>query len=53
MDNIFSIDHEIEQVLLLIENDHSFLSKLSIGELEILNEYLNHKKEYLTENTGE
>lgn len=53
MDNIFTIDNEIEDVLKLIENDKSAINKLSIKELEILDEYLSNKKKYLTEEIGE
>lgn len=53
MDKVFSIDDEIEQVLLLIEEDNSLIKKLSVGELEILNRYLNQKKDYLVESEGE
>ena len=53
MDNIFTIDNEIEEVLKLIENDKSVINKLSVKELEILDEYLSNKKQYLTEEIGE
>lgn len=53
MDNIFTIDNEIEEVLKLIENDKSVINKLSVKELEILDEYLSNKKKYLTEEIGE
>ena len=53
MDNIFTIDNEIEEVLKLIENDKSAINKLSVKELEILDEYLSNKKKYLTEEIGE
>ena len=53
MDKIFTIDNEIEEVLKLIENDKSVINKLSVKELEILDEYLSNKKKYLTEEIGE
>ena len=53
MDNIFTIDNEIEEVLKLIENDKSAINKLSVKELEILDKYLSNKKKYLTEEFGE
>lgn len=47
MEKIFSIDEEIEKILLMIENDKNLLSKLSVSELEIINHYLDEKKSYL------
>ena len=49
MNKIFSIDQEIEQILALIESDKSVLSKLSVGELELINKYLTEKKEFLSD----
>ena len=53
MSEIFTIDNEIEEVLKLIEKDKSFVNKLTVKELEILNEYLSDKKKFLTEEIGE
>lgn len=53
MGKIFTIDNEIEEVLSLIENDKSLINKLSVKELEILDEYLSDKKKFLTEEIGE
>ena len=53
MGKIFTIDNVIEEVLSLIENDKSVINKLSVKELEILDEYLSDKKKFLTEEIGE
>ncbi len=53
MSKFFTIDNEIEEVLSLIENDKSVINKLSVKELEILDEYLSDKKKFLTEEIGE
>ena len=52
MSENFVFDNEIECVLKLIEKDKSALKKLSIHELEILNEYLDDKKTYLSNKVG-
>ena len=47
MKEIFSISEEIEQLVLLIDEDESIIKKLSVLELETLNEYLESKAKYL------
>ena len=52
MSENFTLDNEIEQLLVLIEKDNSILKNLSIRELELLNEYLDNKKIYLSNKVG-
>lgn len=52
MSETFVFDSEIEEVLKIIEKDKSAVKKLSIRELELLDEYLKNKKKYLTEEIG-
>ena len=52
MSETFVFDSEIEEVLKIIEKDKSAVKKLSVRELELLDEYLKNKKKYLTEEIG-
>ena len=52
MSETFTLDNEIEQLLVLIEKDNSILKNLSVRELELLNEYLDNKKIYLSNKVG-
>jgi hypothetical protein len=53
MSETFTLDNEIEQLLVLIEKDNSILKNLSVRELELLNEYLDNKKIYLSNKVGD
>ncbi len=53
MSKNFTINNDFEKILALIEKDKSIINKISVRQLELLNEYLDAKKSYLSGKKGE
>ncbi len=53
MEKNFKINNQLEEIIEIIERDSSALDGLGIEELEMVQKYLEQKKEFLLKDMGD